>query len=232
MTVGVDYDRRRDLLWAAGGGPPGNTSREIRVYDADSGDALATYTFPETADWFINDLVVTRRAVYATDSRNRELLVVRLMPNGGLPGQEAASILPLTGDFEVQAGTGLNGIVASRGRLIAIQVDIGLLFRINPQTGATRTIDLGGDRLINGDGLELDGDILYAVQNRLNMVAVVDLDRHLMSGEVLTRLTDDDFDVPTTVALLGDSLFLPNARFGTAGPEPAEYWITRIDAFD
>ena len=70
------------------------------------------------------------------------------------------------------------------------------------------------------------------MQNRLNMVAVVDLDRHLMSGEVLTRLTDDDFDVPTTVALLGDSLFLPNARFGTAGPEPAEYWITRIDAFD
>jgi hypothetical protein len=233
MTVGVDYDRRRDLLWAAGGGPPGNTSREIRVYDADSGDALATYTFPATADWFINDLVVTRRAVYATDSRNRELLVVRLMPNGGLPGQEAASVLPLTGDFDVQAGTGLNGIVATRGRLIAIQGgDVGLLFRINPRTGATRTIDLGGDRLINGDGLELDGDILYAVQNRLNMVAVVDLDRHLGSGEVLTRLTDDDFDVPTTVALLDDSLFLPNARFGTAGPEPAEYWITRIDAFD
>ena len=62
------------------------TRAEIRVYDADSGDQ-ATYTFPETADWFINDLVVTRRAVYATDSRNRELLVVRLMPNGGLPGQ-------------------------------------------------------------------------------------------------------------------------------------------------
>jgi hypothetical protein len=42
----------------------------------------------------------------------------------------------------------------------------------------------------------------------------------------------DRIDVPTTVALLDDSLFLPNARFGTAGPEPAEYWITRIDAFD
>ena len=66
----------------------------------------------------------------------------------------------------------------------------------------------------------------------LNTVAVVDLDRRLKSGEVIARLTDDDFDVPTTVALLDDSLFLPNARFGTAGPEPAEYWITRIDAFD
>jgi hypothetical protein len=228
VAVGVDYDRRRDVLWVAGGG-----TNRIRAHDARTGRRLAVYNFPSENARFINDLVVTRRAVYATDSRNRELLVVRLMPNGGLPGQEAASVLPLTGDFDVQAGTGLNGIVATRGRLIAIQGgDVGLLFRINPRTGATRTIDLGGDRLINGDGLELDGDILYAVQNRLNMVAVVDLDRHLRSGEVLTRLTDDDFDVPTTVALLDDSLFLPNARFGTAGPEPAEYWITRIDAFD
>jgi len=233
MTVGVDYDRHRDLLWAAGGGPPGNTSREIRAYDADSGDLLASYTFPEPADWFINDLVVKRRAVYATDSRNRELLVVRLQRHGGLPGQEAASILPLTGDFDIQAGTGLNGIVAAGRRLIAIQGgDVGLLFRINQRTGVTRTIDLDGDRLLNGDGLERDGDILYVVQNRSNQVAVVELEDRFREGEVEDELTDDDFDVPTTVALLDDSLYLPNARFGTAGPEPAEYWVTRIDAFD
>ena len=169
MTVGVDYDRHRDLLWAAGGGPPTNSSREIRAYDADSGDLLATYTFPEPADWFINDLVVKRRAVYATDSRNREAPGRAAPAPRGLPGQEAASILPLTGDFDIQAGTGLNGIVAAGRRLIAIQGgEVGLLFRINPRTGVTRTIDLDGDRLINGDGLERDGDILYVVQNRSN----------------------------------------------------------------
>jgi hypothetical protein len=228
MTVGVDYDRRRDLVWAAGGG-----TKEVRAYDADSGDLLATYTFPSAGARFINDLVVTRRAVFATDTRNRELMVVRLAPNRALPGQEASSILPLTGDFDVRAGTGLNGIVASRHRLIAIQGgDVGLLFRINPRTGVTRTIDLGGDRLLNGDGLERDGDLLYAVQNRLNTVAVVELGARRRSGEVVAQLTDDDFDVPTTVALLHDSLYLPNARFDTAGPEPADYWITRLDAFD
>jgi hypothetical protein len=70
------------------------------------------------------------------------------------------------------------------------------------------------------------------VQNRLNTVAVVELSERRRSGEVVARLTDDDFDVPTTVALLDDSLYLPNARFDTAGPEPADYWITRLDAFD
>ena len=83
-----------------------------------------------------------------------------------------------------------------------------------------------------GDGLEIDGDILYVVRNQLNEIAVVDLGPRLRRGAVVAHLTDDDFDIPTTVALLGDSLYAVNARFGTAGPQPAEYWITRIDAFD
>jgi sugar lactone lactonase YvrE len=229
MTVGVDYDRHRDLLWAAGGG-----TKEVRAYDADSGDLLATYSFPSANARFINDLVVKRRAVFATDSLARELMVVRLGRGDRLPGQEAANTLPLTGDFVLGPGNNLNGIVAAgRRRLIAIQGgEVGLLFRINQRTGVTRTIDLDGDRLINGDGLERDGDILYVVQNRLNQVAVVELEDRFREGEVEDELTDDDFDVPTTVALLDDSLYLPNARFGTAGPEPAEYWVTRIDAFD
>jgi hypothetical protein len=228
MTVGVDYDRRRDLLWAAGGG-----TKEVRAYDADSGDLLATYTFASAGERFINDLVVTRRAVFATDSRNRELMVVRLGHNRELPGQEASSILPLTGDFDVRAGTGLNGIVASHHRLIAIQGgDVGLLFRIDPRTGATRTIDLGGDRLLNGDGLELHGGLLYAVQNRLNKIAVIDLDHRLLSGDVVAQLTDTSFDVPTTVALLRHSLYAVNARFNTPPTPETDYWITRVDAFD
>jgi sugar lactone lactonase YvrE len=229
MTVGVDYDRHRDLLWAAGGG-----TREIRAHDADSGKLLATYSFDQVETRFINDLVVKRRAVFATDSVNKELMVVRLGRGDGLPGQDAATTLPLTGDLVMRPGNNLNGIVAAGGRrLIAIQGgDAGLLFRINQSTGATRTIDLDGFVLTNGDGLERDGDLLYVVQNRLNMVAVVELGERRRSGEVLAQLSDDDFDVPTTVALLDDSLYLPNARFGTAGPEPAEYWITRIDAFD
>jgi hypothetical protein len=45
----------------------------------------------------------------------------------------------------------------------------------------------------------------------------------------LVTLTSGDFDVPTTVAAFGNSLYLPNARFGVENPETADYWITRID---
>lgn len=57
------------------------------------------------------------------------------------------------------------------------------------------------------------------------------------SGELLRVLTSEDldesvtFDVPTTVARFGNSLYLPNARFGTVSdPSAAEYWITRAAA--
>ena len=35
--------------------------------------------------------------------------------------------------------------------------------------------------------------------------------------------------MPTTVAAYKGSLYLPNARFGNASPETADYWISRID---
>jgi sugar lactone lactonase YvrE len=231
VAVGVDYDRRRDVLWVAGGG-----TNRIRAHDARTGRRLAVYNFPSENARFINDLVVTRRAVYATDSFNQELLVVRLGRGDRLPGPRAATTRALTGDLVYVPGPdqfNLNGIVKSGRRLLAVQSNKGLLFRINPFTGRTRTVNLGGGSPLSfGDGLEIDGDILYVVRNQLNEIAVVDLGRRLRRGEVVAHLTDDDFDIPTTVALLGDSLYAVNARFGTAGPQPAEYWITRIDAFD
>jgi sugar lactone lactonase YvrE len=227
MAVGVDYDRSRDLLWVAGGG-----TKTIRAYDAHSGALLARYDFPSTTDRFINDLVVRRRGVFATDSSNQELLVVRLRLGDRLPGPRAATTRPLTGDLVYQAGFNLNGIVKSGRRLIAVQSNTGLLFRINPFTGRTRMIDLDGFLVTNGDGLEIDGDILYVVRNQNNEIAVVDLNRRLTRGNVVDQITADDFDTPTTVALLRHSLYAVNARFNTPPTADTDYWITRVDAFD
>ena len=227
MAVGIDYDRSRGLLWVAGG-----STKTIRAYDAHSGTLLARYDFPSATDRFINDLVVRRRGVFATDSSNQELLIVRLRLGDRLPGPRAATTRPLTGDLVYQDGFNLNGIVKSGRRLIAVQSNTGMLFRINPFTGRTRMIDLGGTVLTNGDGLEIDGDILYVVRNQNNEIAVVDLNRRLTRGKVVDRITDEDFDTPTTVALLRHSLYAVNARFNTTPTADTDYWITRVHAFD
>ncbi|HSE72588.1 MAG TPA: superoxide dismutase [Nocardioidaceae bacterium] len=225
-AVGIDYDRWRKVLWVAGG-PEG----EIRAQNPRTGRVLATFTLPQR-EQFINDVVATRRAVYATDSVNKVLAVVRLGTSDQVPSSRRARTLELTGDLRYREGFNANGIVRSPRWLVLVQSNTGLLFRVDRRTGRTKQIDLDGRRVRNGDGLEIRGDTLYVVRNRNNLVAVVDLAPNLRRGRIIDRLTADGLDVPTTVALLGDSLWAVNARFGNPRPTTARYWITRIGTGD
>ena len=83
--------------------------------------------------------------------------------------------------------------------------------------------------MTNGDGIYLEGRRLYVVQNQLNKVAVIRLDRTFTSGEVVDELTSPDFDVPTTITRFGHRFYLVNARFSTPPGPDTEYWITAID---
>lgn len=228
VAVGVDYDKRRDLLWVVGG-----PTSEIRAHDARTGELLATYSFPSATPRFLNDLVVTRRAVYATDSFNQELAVVPLKKgrHHHLPKAAAATTLPLTGDLVYVDGFNLNGIVKSGRWLLSVQSNTGQLFRINRKTGDTDSVALGGDSVTNGDGLEIDDETLYVVRNQNNLIAVIELGRHLRSGTLVAELTDAGLDVPTTVALARHSLWAVNARFLPNPTPESEYWITRLDEF-
>jgi hypothetical protein len=109
-----------------------------------------------------------------------------------------------------------------------VQSNNGRLFRIDPATGVTRAISLGGESVPNGDGILLTGKTLYVVQNQLNRVAVIALSPDLGSGRVLTRLSDPDFAVPTTIDDLGRRLYAVNARFGIPNAGTAEYQVVQL----
>jgi hypothetical protein len=218
VTVGLDYEDGAHRLWAAGG-PTG----EVRAYDARTGEVLETYTF---AAGFLNDVAVTEDAVYVTDSILQQLIVIPLPEDGSVPDPADAFTLPLTGDLEYIDGFNVNGIVASDGWLILVQSNTGLLFRVDPTTGDTETIDLGGQSVSAGDGLELVGSTLYVVRNQLGEVLEIRLADDLLSGTVVETLEPAGVDVPTTAAFIAGRLWLVNARFGTdAGPD-SEYWLT------
>jgi sugar lactone lactonase YvrE len=138
--------------------------------------------------------------------------------------------LPLTGDFQVVPGFNANGITQTPdGRALIIdQTATGLLFRVDPATGNTTQIDLGGALLPNADGMLLDGRTLFVVQNANNQVAVVHLNRAGTAGTVVQTLTDPRFDVPTTVAEFGNRLYLPNARFSTPPTPTTTYTAVAI----
>ncbi|WP_148571704.1 superoxide dismutase [Nocardioides caldifontis] len=224
VAVGVDHDARRGLVWVAGG-----ATSVVRAHDARTGKVVRTYRFRPLADRFLNDLVVTRAGVFVTDSVNQRLAVVPLHGRK-LPPPRAARILRLTGALEHEPGFNLNGIVASKGRLLAVQSNTGRLFRIDPASGRTFRVRTGGYPLTAGDGMELDGRLLHVVRNQLDLVATLELSPRLRHARLVAEQSSSDFDVPTTVALVGHSLWAVNARFGNPDPENARYWLTRVPA--
>jgi sugar lactone lactonase YvrE len=207
-SVGLKVDGRGRLFVAGG------DAGDARVVSATTGEVLAHYTLTSLPS-FVNDVVLTPDAAWFTDSFNAVLYKVPLGPDGRLPGQGGVVTVPLTGDVVFQEGFNVNGIsrTPDGSGLLVDQTNTGLLFRVDPATGVTRTVDLGGATLPNGDGILLDGRTLYVVRNVDNEVAVVRLDRTGRRGTVVDRLTDPRFDVPTTVARFDGRLYLPNSRF-------------------
>jgi hypothetical protein len=219
MATGLHLDRW-GRLWVAGA-----TTGTVRVYDALSGDPLQTYTFSGTG--FLNDLDITRNAVYITDSMNPQLAVIPLGRFGRLPDPSVVRLMPLTGDFQMQAGFNANGIAARGGWLIMVQSNTGFLFKVNPRTGETHRVDTGGYLVSNGDGLELRGRTLYVVRNSDNLVAVLRLSRNLLRARLVGEIIPEAgvVSVPTTATATLRGLYVVNARFGITTDE---YWISRL----
>jgi sugar lactone lactonase YvrE len=211
-AIGLKYDERTGLLFVAGG-PTGSAY----VYDGETG-ANVTEILLTTAPSFINDVVVTKDAAYFTDSMQPILYRVLLANSGELPPAPIVEEIPLSGDYQFTPNAfNANGIAATpNGKTLIIVNSVdGVLYNVDPHTGNATRIDLGGASVPNGDGILLQGKTLYVVQNRLNQIAVVDLNSDLIKGTIVDTITSSDFRVPTTIARFGGSLYAVNARFGT-----------------
>ena len=68
---------------------------------------------------------------------------------------------------------------------VVVQTNTGELFAVRP-SGRTREIDLGSGDVASGDGVLVDGQVAYVVQNFLNQVAKVRLSEDLSSGRVVS----------------------------------------------
>jgi hypothetical protein len=236
-AIGLKFDRGR--LFVAGG-PTGDAF----VYDARTGDTIATYELAGDNPTFVNDVVVTRQAAWFTDSQRAVLYRLPLGPGGSPGAQGDVETVALTGDFVQQPGFNTNGIDATPNgeTLVIVQSNTGKLFLVTPAgaTADTDEIELADaagapESVPMGDGILLDGKTLYVVQNRANLVAKIQLAPHLASGIVVTRIGNADleppatFDVPTTIAEHGHNLYAVNARFGTApSPTTDHYWVTKF----
>ena len=225
-AVGMYYDDRSGLLWVAGGGPLGGRGTgTVTAYDG----ARQVFSTTVAGAGFLNDVVVTRDAVYVTDSGAASLVVVPL-DDAGMPAG-TSSRLPLLGEYVQPAGFGANGIRELPGGDLVL-VSGGVLYAVDPATGVADAVEVtGGRALAGGDGLELRGRTLYVVNGYGgDEVVVLRLSgdgRSARTVGVITESTPDQLDRPTTAALVAGYLYVVNGRFTIAGPD-TENFVTRL----
>ncbi len=195
-------------LFVAGG----DTGR-IFVYDTNTGELVGSFSNDEEMT-FVNDVALTPdSSAYFTDSMNPELYRVLPNPDGGYEFEPFLSFEATV--LEYDEGINLNGIAASEdGRyLVTVKSNTGELYRINPGTEEVSLIDTGGADLTNGDGILLDGQTLYVVRNRQELIVPIELSEDFSSGVASESFTDESFMFPTTIAKVGDRLLAVNAQF-------------------
>jgi sugar lactone lactonase YvrE len=233
MAVGMAADLRHDLLFVAGG-----FTGQGYVYDLRTGATVATYQFaapsppppapaPPTA--VINDVAVTGRGAWFTDSRQAQLYFVPVN-RAGVPGASFRTLAVSGPAADTSGAFNLNGIQATANgkTLIVAHSGNGQLYTVDPATGASATI--AGVSVAQVDGIVLQGRRLWAVQNT-NQVTRIRLRRHLTSGVVEKVITSDLFQVPATAALFGRRLAVVNAKFDTGIPPTADqYEIVLVKA--
>jgi hypothetical protein len=226
---GLYWDHRTKLVWAVG-----NVGAEAHVWAVDSRSGAVRQDTVVPGASFLNDLVVTRRAVWVTDSRVDRLTVIALGRHGA-PTGATPTFLPLGGAWPAGDGVAVNanGIrQLSDGSAVLNNSRVGGLWQVDPRTGDVTQIPVtGGPGITSGDGLELAGRTLYDVRGSgAAEVSVLTLARKhgQWSARWVKALTDPRLDVPSTATLVGRTLWAVNARFGVASPDTAAYWATPL----
>lgn len=216
-SVGLAYDNATKFIWVAGG-PSGSAA----VYDSRTGEAVNTY---DLGSGFVNDAIVAGESVYFTNS------FVPVLYRVNADGSDGVEVIALSGpaaDFDGLFNT--NGIEATADgeTLIIVNSGKGELYTVDPDSGASELIDLGGDTVDSGDGILLDGRTLYVMQNSLNQIAKVKLSGNLTSGTIVDTITDPAFNIPTTIAMKGSQIAAVNAvDFGQSPFD--DYTVVLVD---
>lgn len=230
--LGMRVDPRSNYLFVAGclGG-------NAYVFDAETGEEIENYALAPPFSTVINDLAITREAVYFTDFTQPFLYRLPLSRNGRLPAGSASTPIPLSGDFVTDdaACCAGNGIVATPNgdTLIVGNSNNAQIYRVDPATGDTDRIDV--DPPLEGfiDGIILHERTLYILTPfgdgfGPDWVQVVALDKEMLTGTRVAIITDPDLDGVASGALLGSSLYVNNARYTTFPQPDTEYRLTKL----
>lgn len=181
---------------------------------------------------FLNDLAITRDAVYVTDSTNPVVWRASLRDGEIGPLERWFDARPVVPGMPAQYFF-LNGIDATPDgdTLLVSSQGLEALIRVEVAGQDASLVDLGSHSF-GPDGFVLRGNTVYAVLNYAaphgQGVYVARLNADLSAGQVVERVIDPGFDSPTTLALFDERVYVVNSQLDHA-PGTPPYTVTSIE---
>lgn len=198
-------------LWVSGA-----ATGQAAVYDTVDGALIglvANELAPDTT--FINDVAVSSDGVgYFTDSIAPRLWIIPTS-DGQLGEPEIVSFEETA--YTYGEGFNANGILltSDEAQLLIIDGGSDTLYRYTIASGEVSAVDTAGADLSGGDGLALDGDVLYVCRNTAGQITRLRLNADASAATFIDEFSDPAFAFPTTIALTDrDTILVCNSQFG------------------
>lgn len=171
-----------DRLWICGGG-----NNKIQVLNLADGSLIKSWdTQALFGSGFINDCIIDGSHIYFTDSRVQK--IYRTTVTDAVPGNLEAWLTFTDAQIPyIPGGTNANGIVNTPDNryLIVVISPNGKLYRIDKTTKAIAEITLNIP-VTAGDGMYLNGSVLYVSRNTTNLIWPVQMNADFSQGTVGT----------------------------------------------
>lgn len=214
-SVGLHIDQKRNRLLAAVSDPGVSVNTAtvtqaklagIAVYALKSGRRLAYYDLGQLAEGahFANDIALDADGnIYVTDSFSP--IVYKI-------GKQGKPAIFVQNDLFKGEGFNLNGIVFHpRGYLIVMKSNSGELYKISLRGEVT--LIKTEFSLKGGDGLVLaENESLAVIQNSGVVSRLESADN--WKSATLSQTETQGFNFPTTGVMVGDTLYVLNAKLG------------------
>ncbi len=240
MATGMFYADNRLVV-------AGRQTGQVFVYDTQTGRLISKFHngLEGVDQTFLNDTTFAADgSAYVTDSVNPVLYRVAPAAGGKYELQEFLKFEGTPVKY-VKApgapGINVNGIVATAdGRfLIIAKRNENALFRVDLKSKEIVPVDLPKDTLNTPDGMFMQGNTVYVMQNLPKAVAVLKVSPDLTKATLERSIPHPTFAFPTSVARLKDKLLVVSAQFDTKGSPAAvtgdhlpvvPFWVSEIPA--
>lgn len=205
-AFGMEVDAERDLLFVVGG-------QNGVLYAYDLSDKKLHGRFETGGGGFLNEVTLAPNGdVYVTDS-SRPILY-RIKASDIEAGRGSPQGIPLGPEVVYGPGFNSNGVVVTPDgqHVVFALTNSGKLYRLTPGSGTGGrkiqeiTIDRGPQA--SADGLEIDGQTIYLVRNRNDMLVRLTMSEDYSSATVAAERKDPLFRSPTSVSLAPDGRLL------------------------